>query len=367
MAELNLPQLEDKGNEMRESGTKTHEAIDYEIDGRTIPMDLDTSETFVKDKCVDLRDKLHANIFGSRIGEIQRLPKERYWMLANGKKILSGEPDDVVRLDKTWVICDFKRGPVPVPQGPRNWQIHGYALCLRDCVELSKQFGFDTLYGVILQPLVTLKPTVLTIRGTKLNNIRTQVVQQFERMQMAGQPRVPGEWCQYCPARHHCTEAMTLAPILEKKFGPLSSLTAEQMLELRPKIKLAAKMIAAFEDAFKQKVFSEEIPGWESYSHSAGFSARYDELYKIVEDTVPKAAYKEAISVSVPKVRDMWVNATASNLEITKKEALAAWKKNIEDELEPNPPQIRIREIKDEPKKVQETSKQTPADSSQAT
>ena len=347
-ARKNWKHAKDTPNPIRESGTKVEEVIECEIDGAPHSFTLTEAERWIVDKCIEMKDRINAELFGEVAAITHRFTKERMWLTDNGEALMSGEAD-VIECDAkgSWLIVDNKRGYRPVPVATRNWQLTGYILCLIE--NHPKLEGsvpdLTRVFGAILQPLISLNPVKVEIGSEQAMQLRRQVVNQLRlAMFTDDQPRYPGPHCYYCPVSHVCPEASSTVAVWAKPLDVVRSLTDAQLADMKPKMEMAARFIEQFNSYFKERVAVKAVPGYEIKTRKSGFEISDPmEVFQAAKGLtspplIDAAAFRTVLDVSMPALKKLWCGLYAEKYRTTKVEGERIWEAEVEAKFPRKPP-----------------------------
>lgn len=352
-AKANWEHLPDEPDAMRDSGSKTHQALEFIIDGKPVEIPLDKVENFVVNSCDDMGKRLVANVFGDK--EVKFFIKNRFWMRdSTGIPLCSGEPD-LTATDGSgkWLIVDYKRGPKEVPVATHNWQLQTYATLAGHDAELMKkgQCVFEEVYCAIFQPLVSTRPVTIRLNPEELKWLWYKIASEIKTgMTVKNLPRIPGVHCEYCPVRHLCPEAQSRGIQLQTKASTkgVEALTDDQLTELYPQLNQIIDIAEQAKQQFKRRVAAGAIPGYEIYDHPTGYTIDDPKiLFELVQHFFKPDEFRKMMSIPVAQVRDLWVLRFAETYNVTREIALKEWNMIILPALQPLPPQQRVRKIKD--------------------
>lgn len=351
-------------SDAKSDGSKMHEALEvmeYIIDGQSIEMTLTAAQQWVVEQSASVVQRITAEVFaGEKPGTM--MVEQRMTMKDKGEALLSGKADKMVANSKwDWIIFDYKTGGKPVPQATDNWQVHGLGLCLESWIgeQPNIQLG-GAIYGAIVQPLVSLFPTVVKITPEAARAVKRQIVDAIRRAKVTGQPRIPGEHCTYCPVAGQCFEAQSTGVIVQKRFTSLASLSPAQLFELYKLVPEIEKRCEEVRQHVKRMLFEQEgsIPGLELVEQGGGHEVE-DKIsfLKAIMPTVTKEEFTNSLNTPVAKLRDLWVERAAEKQQCTKAVALKMWNDQVGPTLVPKPKRLIVREAKDgKPKELQAQS-----------
>ena len=326
-----------------------NEDLFFNVDGDPIEFDnLNLRSQWITRKCAEILAGLKAEFIGN---PVKTWVENRWFMYAAkadpNKPIATAKPDVVmVNGSKTWLILDYKTGPKPVPDASANWQIAAAAACIAGDDPLIQQFDMDVVYGVIIQPLVTLKPKVVSLRVQDVFDLRSQIMRSVRLTETPHQPRIPGTHCDYCPISHLCLETQSMLPILQKRSNKLQHLTPQQLFLLHGMIGPVRKRCDEVSAYIKSQLeaYADAIPGLSLEKQSSGHEvSNISATLGAVQPVLSKPDFWGAAKISTAKLRDDWTRKFAEQKNITIKAAEAAWKDQVLPTLTPKDPRVLIK------------------------
>jgi len=352
-AKATWPPMERIDDGSAASGVKIHEAMEYIIDGKQVEMTMTEREEYITDRCNQLQQAISATYLGQ--GEVQGW-KERRWFMTNaaGAKVASTKPDLVQRTaEGVMLITDYKTGPIAVAQAADNWQLATAAACANEDAEVF--FGIKKIFGVIIQPLVTLQPKVVEMTPQQVVAIRTQIQRRLEQLKIKGQVRRAGSHCSWCPVAHACPEAQFVGAIIAKKFNDLGYLSPPQLVELIKIVPYIRKRCDDVSDYIKAILTAkpDAIPGLELQEVGSGHDV--PDVRKFIGAVAPhldKNQVASMLEVPVSKARKAYMDAVQKATGCNQKEARAVWDDRVVQSMVERPKRILIKESKPEPKQV---------------
>lgn len=281
LAERGLPERE---NDDAASGTRIHDVLA----GKALPSTLTADEASTLDRCeMYLRRAVEA-VFGHGMDccdAVNRQPG-RLWHHLGCNRILSGEPDVVIRHGSRMLVADFKTGWGDTEKAQGNLQLRGYAL-LASWEKSGREIESVTV--AIIAPNQDEPLTMARYEWNHIERSRIEIIEILERAhaipthsvslsgkseaEMALPPqRIPSEKaCKYCKALAHCPEARAMALVPPLVNAPenttpqaiAATLTGHTLGKFLDRARIASAVIEACRDEAKRRLREgEKVPGW---------------------------------------------------------------------------------------------------------
>jgi CRISPR/Cas system-associated exonuclease Cas4 (RecB family) len=298
-------QIAYEDSEAARQGTRIHEAMHTE--------DLEKLNSEECEMAADLRQQeLELLSEWKRDSTVQERREERLYLRRDGHlfPIFTGQPDLVFVQGNRALIIDRKFGRRQVSTPSENWQLRTYAVLLS-----QSEPQLEEITVTIQSPYFQYQPVTYT--REELGQLYQSVLVVLQSLADPGDP-VPGDHCQFCPARLICpaarneAENAALAKVVELPLG-------EEAARLLAQIKRARSLFLEVE-AFYKRILEETpgaIPGW---MLAPGDVRRSIEnagaVYEKVKDLLPLDEFLSACSVSVPQLEKAW--AKKSGVPVTR-------------------------------------------------
>jgi hypothetical protein len=275
-------------------GTKKHLA---NVEGPEI---LSPHERESWELCQRKRDAFVKSWTGGSDLPVQSVQEERLWLRKGIRSLLSGKPDEVLRQGARVAVLDHKYGSYRVDDPINNIQLGIYALL----VDRNDE-GIEEVTCQILSPYWDFEPVVYG--REELDQLYRSTLVVVASLDDPGDP-VPGDHCDFCPARLICgaaKEAASQAMLTKLTQLPLG----HQAAELLDQIKRAQALFKKIETFYKRPL--EETPG-----AIPGWMLEPGDIRRSIEDTI--ALYQRAAdqlsleellsccSPSVPALERIW-------------------------------------------------------------
>lgn len=196
---------------LAEKGTRIHAFLSGE------PILLNEEEFGIANSCKLITDRVIEAWAGDE-GTQELLKEERVFYEKDGKKLFSGKPDLVIaKRDQNMkghlLVIDYKTGPTEYETASQNLQLRGLSVAIRQFIKREFDEEIEDISCVIIQPLVTWSPVVVTYTKEHLDLAEEEIV-GICTAPMQGP--VPNRYCQYCggfvtcPACLNATKALTI-------------------------------------------------------------------------------------------------------------------------------------------------------------
>ena len=127
---------------------------------------------------------------------VQSVQEERLWLRKGIRPLLSGKPDEVLRQGARVAVLDHKYGSYRVEDPQENMQLAIYALLVS-----RGDAAIEEVTCQILSPCWDFEP--LVYGREELDRLYRSVLVVVASLDNPGDP-VPGDHCQFCPARLIC-------------------------------------------------------------------------------------------------------------------------------------------------------------------
>lgn len=345
------------------SGTKIHDALaedseeEYIIDGESVYLTLKGREQWLVDKSQEMVAKLVVDLWGTT-PILAQMVEQRMFLRHQGEDVLAGKPDLCkANSNWDWLIVDYKTGSKPVPTAESNWQIHGYALCLESYVSTVEKLQLGgKIFGVIIQPLVSLKPTVVEIQPDTLKAARAMVLNALKiATSKLPNPRIPGAHCDYCQAAPTCFEAASTGIVMEKRAKDIASMSPEQVAQVYTMLTSIENRCDEVRQYVKRKLFADpgSIPGLKLVMENNGSEVQDKIAFlRSIMPTITKEEFTTLLKVPMGKIRELWVDRTVEAKGCTKTEAAAMFKDATEVATVPKPQKMVIRRDHGKPEQI---------------
>jgi hypothetical protein len=264
----------DESSKDAESGSRIHAALAKFVTGdghgnRAELAALSLDEREVYDRCLAIEGKIVPQFFAGKLDGLRVFREQRLWakIAHNGSHIShSGKPDVVYRAGLKAIVIEYKTARGEVSESPRNLQLRDQAVLVRGTYVPTNEIG-----TVVIQPLVTMTPTIAVYNQTDLELAAKQM---FDRVIGCHDPNakaVPGDaQCQYCRAKRICPEyakwagQMTPPAMLTVLEVPMQSWTPAQCATAAAALAPAEKFLDQLKAFLKQKLEADpaSVPGW---------------------------------------------------------------------------------------------------------
>lgn len=235
------------------SGTLGHAVLAEEEGEEALEGEEDTAEAVRN--CERKLEEVIASL-GFENAE-QRILERRFWMhdLESGEPIASGKPDVVLIKNGKFLIPDYKLGRAMVTPPAANAQLVGCAIAVQE------ELGVNEGYLAII-PAWKRTPAPAFIDALGLRTWRIALETAFARSKDPLAPRTAGKWCDYCPCRPVCVQA--LAVVVEaSRFSPVDEVESWEEVERFAKISQAKKTVKVYEEYLRERLMADPdaIPG----------------------------------------------------------------------------------------------------------
>jgi hypothetical protein len=254
-----------------ESGTRIHRWIALEYlppsPERTAAVEaLSSAEARTAFKCVELkRDLLNAWTGPSCDNSYEFLVEQRLWFRAGLWPRFSGQPDFVAidRTNRRALILNFKTGRKEADESADNLQLRTEVVLLK-----HNHPDLEEIQAAIIEPLVSWDSVRVQYAGDALIQAEKEILGIVDRAELEPTKRIAGTWCQYCPARANCREALDYVegvpnPTLMKDVI-FELPRGERGVQLWERIKVAKKLLETLEKTYTAILESEPdaLPGY---------------------------------------------------------------------------------------------------------
>lgn len=226
---------------------------------------LDTQQLSIYESCVEIRDKLVAQVFGPDASKVKVFKEQRFWCKVEGKWEHSAKPDFIARHGPKALVVEFKTLPGETPESPENQQ-------LRDQGVLSaRSLLFDEVFAAVAQPLVTHSPTIVRYDSASILKAEQEMWKRVAASNAPDAKRTAGEvQCKFCRAKLQCdayalwSKSMLPAPVSIFDV-PVAQWTPEQRATFCERESVARKWLDECKDEMKVllKADANAIPGWD--------------------------------------------------------------------------------------------------------
>lgn len=249
--------------EVSTRGDRIHAALK---DGTESSM-TDEEEKEIAERLAKRRDgeveSWHAHV-GKDPRESRVIKEERLWIKdrQSGVNICSAQLDLGYINGEEGLVIDYKSGYKSPGPTTSNYQIRTQAIALRQNFPQVKR-----VRGIILSNTYQRSADIVDYSEPELNASERELLVLIWRSAKPDAERIPGSWCDYCPAKAHCLEAgaFTMLPIsyvdrhnpdfirLKKKDvgAVVAKLELEQLAYLKQRAALIRNILNAVESRLK--------------------------------------------------------------------------------------------------------------------
>jgi len=351
-AKAKFPHTEQKHLAYAASGEEIHDQLQQEVGDETFEwQNLTQREEWVAERCVRIRRELCKELLGQEEPEDPYV-EQRFWLKKVGTECFSSRVD-FAAFSHDWrklLIVDYKSGPGIYPDATMNWQIHGSIAAMAYSVAESDPEKFDklkTVYGAIIQPLVTVKPEILELDAAEIAPLQTQVRHALSAAKLKSPPRIPGLHCMYCPVSGACPEAQAATPlVIETRWkDQLPDLPPASIARMLPYVSVIQQRLDALKERAKDilRKDPDALPGYVLKEVAGGHEVKdVNAFAKVVSDHVGRDDLRPLMKLPVAQVRDMWVERYSKSANTTKVEAKKVWELLIEDATTQKPSHERL-------------------------
>jgi len=250
-----------------QSGDRIHNFLAFDALGGTAQAGdfietMTADERAVAKKAAEIRDQLVNEWLGGKPANGKPIIEKRFYYRQGITARFSGQPDYVL-IDGTRALdINYKTGRKEALSAADNLQLRTEIVLLKhNYPELTE------ISGVIDEPFVTWDPERVIYREADLLKAENQILGFVDRADWEKETRVPGPWCEYCPARAYCREARGyIQTIPNPEVGAIMEQLprGELGVQLWEKIKVAKKLLATLEETY-EKILEDEpdaLPGY---------------------------------------------------------------------------------------------------------
>lgn len=337
--EKDLPSVD---TEESKSGTNLHEIIAKILSGDdTLAVPAEDSELvrLMEDKFYEIKGTEPKDFF---------IEKELSFSYC-GIVQFFGKADIVIVKNDRVIIIDWKTGHRPVEEASDNIQGAGYALAAMQ--EFKKEIADVHFYNPRIK-----QDSFHTF--TNRNALATYIMRVINLSSKDDSPLVQGdEQCRYCKAAAHgtCPVLAKTAEITATKaedlipLKSLSSLTVDELCELKRRCDLVAKLGERVENRIKSICEESGSCGrWTLKEVSGGKEIRdINAAFNAVGDFLGAPDFLSACSVSVSKLKDVYASLLKeSGAFKTKKEGEAQFMTALSEIIFEKPPKKQLVEGK---------------------
>lgn len=231
-------QLPKDSSDVAESGTRVHAALQTGD-----ASDLDMTETEIAERLKKLEDETVKQWWSEVVvpncktgpelgGGVTIIREERLWIRDQDtlEELASAKPDVVYHIGDYALCVDFKSGFKPSTPAQRNHQLKTQALAVHCETYCSN------IRVVIAQHRFTSMVTAADYNDETIPQAAAELMHDLWKSNQPDAPRVPGEWCDYCPAAAWCSErtALALLPSYRLLGSPKKELMAAYVESLTP-------------------------------------------------------------------------------------------------------------------------------------
>lgn len=237
--------LRDDKTAVSESGDKIHEALETGDDS-----DLTHGETVSLESIQEKIDQIKE--MAGVPDDAEEVKEVRLWLRDGLKKIASGKADLTYRWGDMALIIDAKSGWKEVTPSPENLQLRGLV-----ALEFANNTDCDTVMTAIAPAVGKPHDVVAYHRETTGHLALLEWKDHIRKTEEQDAPRIPGNHCDYCPAKIHCPEARAVvkrvaATIIHGAGFSLPTRELEQFLDQFSG--MAKKVIAEAEAEMKRRL-----------------------------------------------------------------------------------------------------------------
>lgn len=191
--------------------------------------------------------------------DYETVTEERLWLCdERGRKLASGQPDHVHISGDKFSIFDWKTGRKDVPSPAKNAQLISYAVMVAEKHGLQEGF-----LGII--PAWRQTPPLAEITNVELAQWRTAILSAIAETLEPNPRAKAGPWCDYCPCRPFCPEALAIVRLISEINVHTFMLRSQpaEILETFKLAKHAQSTIKDLLDALKERLsaHADAVPG----------------------------------------------------------------------------------------------------------
>jgi len=248
---------------------------------------------------------------GNQIRDTQLLGREvRLWLHDGLTPLASGQYDCAYTLDTRALILDAKTLYGQTDPASHNDQ-------MRELVALFR-FNYPQIKHYTVALLIPNQAERISI--ATYDELEAELALRLLRLSIIQcayplAPRIPGRWCQYCPAVSNCEEARQLVghfPTLAERLdaGQFTLPLGERGAQLLDQIKIAKAIIKTLEEAYKTLLSNnpDSLPGWHLRNgkkmRQIADTERAFEAWK--EARLDIADFLAATEISVPRLQERY-------------------------------------------------------------
>jgi CRISPR/Cas system-associated exonuclease Cas4 (RecB family) len=236
------------------------------------------------EKCQQKREAFIKEWLGNSQEPFSSVKEERLWLRRGIRPLLTGKPDEVLRVGDRAAVLDLKYGSYRVADPASNVQLSVYALLVS-----REDDAIEEVTVQILSPYFDFEPFIYT--RAELDRLHQEVLVVLNSLSDPGKP-TPGAHCQFCPGKMICSaarmEAENTAPKVMRNPAARSAVAGswslrnqqgdvpatpcwdcelpvgEPAANLLSQIKRAKSLFQEIEGFYKQLLEREPgaIPGW---------------------------------------------------------------------------------------------------------
>jgi len=244
-------------------------------------------------------------------GDCDEIMREHKVVLMDGMEILTSGTADVISIGSNILkLLDWKFGRVYVH--PDSLQMKAYAAAT------MQTFDVDAIQGYIFQPR---SGGGKEIMFTNFQELFDEIKGIIDAAKSQYAPLIPGEHCQYCPARIDCTAIANLETAISVKPESLlaNSEKLGQAAEIAQVVKKRCDMVLA---ACKKATIEGKETGWK-ITERTGKPTIVDpqKAFDSLKDLIPFEEFTSIVTVPYGKLRDKVALADISATGRTRKES----------------------------------------------
>jgi len=294
-----LPIVEKKQGADAATGTKRHDLIEKEAD------EFDSQgDEYAVTRALEKRQEAIEAVFKQKDIDagLESIKEQRLWLYNDGfDPIFSGQFDELLIGGKTALIIDYKTLFADHGEANKNPQLRDYVVLVHEKHEIAP------LHVALIQPNLP-KDKQLTIAKFEkklIDSSKTLLLKKLERHNADAQPRIPGDYCEFCPARVECPERMgDTFSMVQQTHDIARPVTSEELY----KIDLAEKMIKDLKAARRAiamqqlKADPHCLPGYRINPGKITNKTAAGIAWPLMVQKVPGLVFAEACTLSIPKL-----------------------------------------------------------------
>ena len=251
-----VPEAERITNPYMEHGTMLHQADE---EGSVEGLELSDQDFLVQARKLE-EQAYNEWVARHDVTDPEIIREHRWWLIDSDGHDLCSAKLDLVALSharSAALVLDLKSGRKPVAPPVRNWQLRtGVVILAHHYAITSATVGIVAPYQKT-QPLAFYDTPAIFASVDRL----TVLLKEIENPEA---PRTAGYWCDKCPARHICPEALAQTNKVVALDGlKWKALTSQKKLELFQLCSVALPIIDAIRENIKAELKADptSIPG----------------------------------------------------------------------------------------------------------